>query len=704
MSERKRSDEDAADLLLEIGTEELPADVVDPARLWLGEHLSQWASENALAPGLVTTYATPRRLTVLVRNLARRQPDRTEELVGPPMRAAKDKRGEWTKAALGFAKKCGVAVDELVERPGKKDEPSLAAVVEVAGKDTAELLTAAVPDLLRRLPLPKSMKWEASGFRFSRPIRWIVCLHGKEVVPVRVADVTAANRTHGHRILSGNAAVRLSSPAGYVETLRQHHVLVDPAERRQRIVDGLAGVTHAAGVTLVADEALVDEVANLLEWPEPALGTFEEKHLALPREVLVTVLRYHQRVFAVESAPGVLANRFAVVVGTRPTSMEHVLKGNARVIRARLEDARHFHEQDRKRPLADYVPKLDDVLFLKGVGSVGDRVRRMKAALGNLPLKLAGDDKAHALRAIELCKADLVTQTVFEFPELQGIVGRSYAAADGEPQPVADAVEQHYRPRSAGDGLPEGTPAAVVALLEKADAIAACHVLGMVPKGNQDPYGQRRAAIGIVRILEERALPLGWDNLVGQSVAALHEQLGALPEGRTAADVTAAATAFVTERARVIYEDRFADDLVKAVLATGCDVPTQIVGRLEALTAARADGWFDDAAAAFKRIRNISKDEPSSAYDAAGLVEPAEKDLAAAFASAAATLDAALAGHDFRQALAVLGEIRPQVDRFFDEVRVMVDDEQVRGNRLRFLRALAEAFGRIADFTLIRGA
>jgi glycyl-tRNA synthetase beta chain len=681
-------------LLLEIGTEELPAGVIEPAQSALSEGFRKLAADLGLSHGRIRGFSTPRRLAILVESLSARQPDRTEEVLGPPLSAALDAEGRYTNVGLGFAQKVGLRPEELLTRPGKRGE-HLAATLHRAGRPAADVLAEGLPGLIASLPFHKTMRWESSGFRFSRPIRWLVALLGGEVIPFRVADVTAGRESRGHRFLS-EGRFELRDASDYEEALRERFVVADASRRREQIGESLLSVLDGP-YRVVPDEELLGVVTNLLEWPLALTDSFEEYYLELPREVLVTVLRHHQKIFAVEDTAGKITNRFVVILGTRPNDLKQSLKGYARVIRARLEDAHYFYRQDRKRPLAERVDDLGRMLYLKGLGTVLARTQRLRQAVAALADRLAPHLSAQATRAAQLSKADLTTLMVYEFPELQGMIGHYYARQDGETAEVARAVEEHYRPRFAEDALPSGDVASLLALADKADAIAGCYAVGLLPKGNQDPYALRRAAIGIIRILEDRAYDLDFRILLDAAFETLVSQNIAV-----SVDARLAAHAFVQARAKVIYAERFPDDIVDAVLATGCGVPTEIVARLKALDAARADGWFDDAAAAFKRLQNISRKETVNDYEPELLREPAEQALSEAFRQSHAELEAALRARDFERALSVLARLKPFVDKFFDDVMVMSDDLALRRNRLGLLRALAADFFQISDFTLIR--
>lgn len=679
---------------MEIGTEELPAGVIDSALAALAQKFAEMVAGRGLTYSSLKTFGTPRRLAMMISELAAWQDDRTDELLGPPVSIALDSQGKPLQAAISFAQKAGVAVEDLVVRPGKRGDV-LAAIKRQPGRPTAELLMEMLPQLVASIPFPKTMRWEESGFRFSRPIRWMVALLGEDVIPFRVADITAGRETWGHRVLAVNPVV-FTGPEGYEERLLDAYVVADSEKRLERIKVELAALSEQ-GYRVLPDAELLATVNNLVEWPRVALGEFEPKYLSLPREIIITVLRHHLKVFSIENTEGQLINRFAVVLATEPASLEHALKGFVRVIRARMEDAQYFYREDCKLPLADRVKDLAGMLYLKGLGTALDRSKRLETCASDISERVAPDLQPQARRAAQLCKADLTTLMVNEFPELQGVMGYLYALHEHEQQEIAVAIKEHYQPRWAGDALPSNTVGSIVALADKADAIAGCYALGLIPKGSHDPYALRRAAIGILRIMEQTRYKLGFRGLL----AIAFESLAA--QGVSAgAGVREDAETFVEGRVRALFADRFPEDLIDSVLAIGCDVPYEIAARLQALHAARKDGWFDAAAAAFKRIQNISKDQPDADYNADVLVEPAEQALIASFQESKTEIETAVAAEDYAQALSLLARLKPRVDSFFEEVFVMAEDPEVRRSRLGLLRSLAACFAFIADFTRIQ--
>jgi len=644
--------------LLEIGSEEIPDWMIASAL----DHLKS-AFERMLAdlrlPGTVDWVdGTPRRLALLASGLAGRQADLEELVSGPPKAAGEG-------AALGFARKNGVTVDQLEIQPTPKGD-YYAFRRRIAGRAASELLAAAAPDLILGIPWPKTMCWTGKGGpRFIRPIRWIVALLNGAVVDFEVAGVRSGDRTSGHRRF-GRKTIRVSV-AGYVEQLRKNHVLVRASERRARIEAGLAGVR------VKPDPGLLDTLTYLTEWPTPVVGRFDEAYLDLPAEVLVTVMRHHQKYFSVEREDGSLAPGFVAVMNVPADPDGLVVSGNERVLRARFNDARFFWETDQKKPLRDRVEDLKHVTFQRNVGSYHLKMTATLALLDEL-----GDVPAAARRAVELCKCDLTTEMVKEFTELQGVVGGLYARAQGEGEDVAAAIYEHYKPVSMEDSIPATEAGRFVALADKLHTLRACFAVGMAPTGSKDPLALRRAAQGAVRILVEGGLPVDFAKLSAGD-AALDE--------------------FLRDRVRHYFRDvrGFAYDEVNAAMAAGLSNLPDLTRRLEAIRAVRPTADFEPLAASFKRIRNILEQArfEGCPVDPDLLQEDAERGLYRAMTSLR------LAGLSYREALTQIATLRPAVDLFFDKVLVNAPEPRVRANRLALLDTLRREFSRIADFSEI---
>jgi glycyl-tRNA synthetase beta chain len=695
------------DFLFEIGLEEVPARMIAGAQAELQERVVKMLERERLvrSGAVVNSFATPRRLAVWVKDVAERQEDVTEELVGPSVKIAY-KDGVATPAAAAFAKKAGVDVAALKTVTNAKGEYLAASSVK-AGRSAAEVIAAEMPKELAGIYWAKNMYWRpGKPERFVRPVRWMLAMLGAEVVPVSFGGYEAGAVTYGHRVLFGDAAIALGSPGEYADALLSGFVIADVEVRRQRIRKALdkvtrAGDTNGSGLRWREDHGLVDKLTQLTEWPSVVLGGFEKEYLALPEEVLVTVMRDHQSYFAVEDKDGKLAPHFLAVLNTETdeAGMAVIRHGNERVLRARFNDARFFWEFDQRVSLVERVQLLEHVTFQKDLGSYAKKTERVQALaekLGTLARdrKLAVD--LNALReAVKLSKTDLTTELVKEFTELQGVVGGLYARAQGFPGAVGDAIYDQYKPESMEDEVPRTAEGALLAISDKADTIAGMFGLGLEPTGSKDPFALRRAANGIVKILAETRVPLG--------LAEIAER--ASNSGETASKMQA----FFVERLEFYLREvrRQAYDVVKAVLAAGADDVRDAVARAEAVTVVRGSDDFAAVSSAFKRMKNILSQAiekgiaASPNVDAALLTEPTEKALAERSAELAGRVRAFGAEKNYGAALEQIATLRPQVDAFFESVMVMAPDEAVRANRLALLQKVLGDFSGIADFSEI---
>ena len=692
----------ARDFLVEIGTEELPPLALPELERAFADGLRAGLKEAALSHGEVRTFATPRRLAVLVRDLASAQSAQSIRLKGPPVTAAYGKDGAPTPAALKFAEKCGVGVDALKRVTEGKGE-FLFFEGTKPGLATPALLPPIVQRSLDALPIPKRMRWGASDAEFVRPVHWLVMLFGGEVVPARILDTEAGRHTRGHRFMGKRTPLPLATPADYSKTLFDDFVMADFAARRERIRERVAEAGENLRGHALIDAELLDEVTALVEWPDAVAGNFEARFLELPREVLISTLQEHQRYFPVETRDGKLLAHFVTVSNIRSLDSAKVQSGNERVVRPRLSDAAFFWSQDRKQPLAERLGALDAVTFQAKLGSIGDKVRRVATLAGEIAL-LIDSDKLRAVRAAELAKCDLLTSMVGEFPELQGIMGRYYATADGEPAEVAAAIDEHYMPRGAGGALPATGSGTAVALADKLDTLAGIFAIGQKPSGTKDPFGLRRAAIGALRILVEKKIDLDLRALVTRAAA-----LQPVQNAATAGELWD----YLVERLRAYFIDgaqagnvAITTEMFDAVRASEPVSPLDFGARLQALGRFLALPEAASLTAANKRISNIlRKAEPGTggAVDTGTLRESAEKALHEALAAVVVDTDRALAKRDYATALARLATLRPAVDGFFDTVMVNAEDQNLRRNRLALLAALRRQFTRIADLSCLPG-
>ncbi|HEU4623550.1 MAG TPA: glycine--tRNA ligase subunit beta [Steroidobacteraceae bacterium] len=701
------------DFLVEVGTEELPPKALRELELAFASGVTSGLAAVGLAHGQMQSFATPRRIAVLVKRLVSRQPQQNIKRRGPPVTAAFDARGQPTRAATAFAESCGVPVSELQKLEEGKGQ-FLFYIGTKPGTDAVVLLPGIVQAALDALPIPKRMRWGSGDAEFVRPVHWLVMMYGKDVVPASVLGVPAGNTTRGHRFMAPKE-IRLTSPAGYAKALRDRgKVIADFVERRTVIRDGVAAKAEEVGGRAVMDDALLDEVAALVEWPVPLAARFEERFLDLPREVLIATLQEHQRYFPVENASGALMAWFIAVSNIESLDPAQVRAGNERVVRPRLADAAFFWEQDRKLPLAARREALDKVTFQAKLGSLGDKVKRIRALASEIAASLhegeapnGGDPRALAERAAELCKCDLLTALVGEFPELQGVMGGYYAQADGEAPEVAIAIREHYLPRGAGDALPSTNIGVAVSVADKLDTLAGIFAIGQKPTGAKDPFGLRRAAIGVLRMLIEKQLDLDLRGLIERAVALQPVQ---------AEHVADEIYEYVMERLRSYYLDGTAlqtpgqrtitTEMFDAVLATRPRSPLDFDARLRALSAFLEMPEATSLTAANKRIANIlrkSDDVASTEVDIAVLREDAEIRLFDAVRGLRESVSAATARREYTAALGQLAQLRPAVDGFFDQVMVNAEDPKLRANRLALLAGLRGLFGGVADLSRLPG-
>jgi glycyl-tRNA synthetase beta chain len=722
------------DFLVEIGTEELPPKALRLLEQAFAADLVSALAKAGLKHGEVQSFATPRRLAVIVRRLAAHQPDQKIERRGPPVNAAFDAEGLPTRAAQAFAASNKVAVEELQRREEGKGT-FLYYVGVKAGAPAMELLPMLVQNAIDALPIPRRMRWGAGEAQFVRPVHWIAMLYGKDVVAATLLDTPSGKLTRGHRFHAPKP-LALSSPSVYERTLRDRgHVVASFEARRTLIREGTAALAAGLGGRALTRDALLDEVTALVEWPVPLAGRFEERFLSLPREVLISTLEDHQRYFPVEDAEGRLLPCFIAVANIESRDPEKVVEGNQRVVRPRLADAAFFWEQDRKSPLAARADGLAKITFQAKLGSLADKSRRVAALAEDIASATgrsganSADPTLPARRAAELCKCDLLTAMVGEFPELQGIMGTYYALADGEDTEVAMAIREHYQPRGAGDELPTTHTGTTLAIADKLDTLTGIFAIGEKPTGTKDPFGLRRAAIGVIRIAIEKRLELDLPRLLGRAVALAREDIGksAAAAGKpvpplATEGVATAVYDYVLERLRAYYLERsegtadapasrgppasITTEMFDAVLATRPASPLDFDARLKALSAFLTMPEAASLTAANKRVANILRKAGESApaeVDAQVLQAPAERHLFEALRERRDDVSTATARKDYAASLTLLAQLRPAVDAFFDQVMVMDENPQLRGNRLALLAQMRELFAGVADLSRLPG-
>ena len=704
------------DFLVEIGTEELPPKSLLNLSAAFAEGVAKGLKDAGVAYKSLEAFATPRRLAVRVKKLVEQQPDRPFEKRGPPVKAAFDASGAPTQAALAFARGCGVEVSALEKIETPKGEWLVFRGTE-AGARTVDLLPGIVTASLDALPIARRMRWGAGEAQFVRPVHWVLMLWGKDVVEAEILGQKAANLTYGHRFMAPKA-LKISSPASYVGTLlKRGKVMADVNARRDSIRAGVTAAAEQLDGIAVIDDALLDEVTGLVEWPVPLAGRFDPQFLELPPEVPIATMQEHQRYFPVRDAQGKLMPWFITVSNIESRDPSQVIAGNERVVRPRLTDAAFFYRTDRQKPLSARVEALKRVTFQTQLGSQHDRSERVRALAKSIAAAIGGDP-ALADRAAELSKCDLLTNMVGEFPELQGLMGRYYALHDHEPAEVAEALREQYLPRFAGDTLPATSTGMALSIADKLDTIAGIYATGQKPTGTRDPFGLRRAALGLLRTSIERRLDLDLLQLIGHAVAAagadmarvatgLGKPVVALDAGKLAVEVYD----YVIERLRAYYVEGTADITVSveafdAVLATRPASALDFHARLRALVQFLQLPDATSLAAANKRIANILKkvSEPVGAtVDESQLIDPAEQVLAEQVVAIARDVEPLFAARDYTPALQELAALRKAVDDFFDSVMVNADDPALRANRLALLNRMRGLFMRVADLSRLPG-
>ncbi|NJD32497.1 MAG: glycine--tRNA ligase subunit beta [Gammaproteobacteria bacterium] len=689
------------DFLVEIGTEELPPKSLLTLAAAFADGIAKGLKDAGLEHGAVERYATPRRLAVRVRRLADQQPDRAIEKRGPPLKAAFDAQGAPTQAALAFARGCGVEVSALERLETPKGVWLVHRGTE-AGARTVSLLPGIVQASLDALPIAKRMRWGAGEAEFVRPVHWVLMLFGREEVPCEVLGVRAGTVTYGHRFMAPRA-INISSPAAYVPALHKRgRVMADIHERREAIRQGVTVTAQRLNGVAVIDDALLDEVTALVEWPVPLAGRFDAQFLELPPEVPIATMQDHQRYFPVRDAQGRLMPWFVTVANIESSDPAQVVAGNERVVRPRLSDAAFFWASDRQHRLEARCEPLKRVTFQTQLGSLHDKTERVRRLARSVAESIGGDPSL-ADRAAQLSKCDLLTAMVGEFPELQGLMGRYYARHDGEPAEVCEALREQYLPRFAGDDTPATRTGMAVAIADKLDTIVGIFATGQKPTGTRDPFGLRRAALGLLRTAVERRLDLDLDRLIGEALAALP----------FAAQESAAREIYdyIFERLRAYYLEGDAEfsittEMFDAVLATRPVSPLDFDSRLRALAGFLRLPDSQSLAAANKRIANILRKaaEPvRESVDDDLLRDPAEQILAEQIDAVGRLVEPMFAARQYTEALQKLAVLRKAVDDFFDSVMVMAEDPALRANRLALLRRLQSLFMHAADLSRLPG-
>jgi len=683
------------ELLLEIGTEEIPAAFLPKAIEDIKKIAESHLSENRIGHGNTRAMATPRRLCLCVENVAEKQEDQVLEKLGPATRVAFDDDGNPTKAVLGFAKGQGVDIADLETVTTEKGE-YLCARKKIEGRETKQLLSEILPILITSLPFKKSMRWMNLDIRFARPIHWITAIFGGEIIQFKIENITSGNESRGHRFMNPEP-FEVESCTDYLKKTKEHFIIVDPAERRNIIVEETRKAAEEVSGSIFESEELLEEVTFLVEYPSVVRGSFEEEYLSLPKEVLTTSMIAHQKYFPVVDGTGTLLPYFVTINNTVARDPSVVAAGNEKVIRARLSDARFFFDEDQKIPLEEKLEELKHVVFHSDLGTSYEKVTQFRKLADYITDKVNPTLKARVLRAAILCKADLEMQMIYEFPELQGIMGREYALIQGEDPVVATAIYEHYLPTAAGGDLPETDEGAIVSIADKMDTIVSFFAINIIPTGTADPYALRRQALGIINIILTKNYLLQLDDLIDRSIAILGEKLK-----RNADDIKRDVLEFFKGR----FENQLISqghpyDVVDAVLSIETTDLVKAMRKIEAMESFKRHPDFGPLAIAFKRVGNILKEFNEGKVDTSLFEMDEEKTLHDAYMAISKKARGAIDADNYAEALVEMARFRKPVDDFFDTVLVMAKDEKIRFNRLSLLEEISELFHRIADFSKI---
>ena len=689
----------AKELLLEIGTEEIPATFMPKALKDMERIITREFSEKRIGHGLIKTMGTPRRLILSVEDVNERQEDQLLEKMGPSTKVAFDEKGKPTKAAIGFARGQGIDVSELeIIRTPKGEQ--VCSRKKITGENTKTILSDLLPRFILSIPFRKSMRWMDMDVRFARPVHWILALFGDEIVPFRIENITSGNTSRGHRFMAPEP-FEVNGFEDYLEKIKKRFVVVEPGERKNIILNESAKAAKDIDGFVLENEDLLEEVSFLVEYPSVVRGSFDREYLGLPKEVLTTTMMKHQKYFPVVDTHGDLLPYFITINNTLARDPSVVVRGNEKVIRARLADAKFFFEEDRKIPLEDRLEDLKDVVFHSSLGTSYEKVERFREIAKDISTKIVFSSSESSLATVDmtatLCKADLETQMVCEFAELQGIMGREYALIQGEDPIVAKAIYEHYLPVSAGGALPETDEGAIVSIADKMDTIVGFFGINLVPTGTADPFALRRQALGIINIIIDRDYRLELDELVDKSISILTEKLKRTPEEAKSDVMNFLRGRFENQ----LISQGYSYDVVDAVLSPGVSDIVQSLRKIEAMEAFKKHPDFEPLAIAFKRVVNILKDFEGGSVDTAVFDSSAEANLYHTFADIRERTNGCIDEGRYSDALSEMASLRKPVDTFFDEVMVMAEDEKIRLNRLSLLKDISKLFYRIADFSRI---
>ena len=690
----------AKDLLLEIGTEEIPARFMASAIAQIREYAHDLFKEHRIPFDTINVYGTPRRLALLVTSLGEEQSELEEEVKGPAVKAAFDTDGNPTKALLGFAKSQGVNVEDILRKEIANVE-YIFAVKKMLGRPSKIFLPELLMQIIQKITFPKPMRWAYSEFKFARPIRWMVALFGDEILPLTIENVTADRFTYGHRFLS-KGKIQIQEPAEYVEKLRAEYVIVDQQKRHDQIWHDIQELAAKEGGKVMVDPDLLEEIAFIVEYATPLCGKFDESYLQLPKEVLITPMREHQRYFPVYDSKGELLNKFIAVRNGTEKHLEIVTAGNEKVLRARLADAKFFYQEDLKTPLEAKLSKLSGIVFHELLGNLDSKVKRIGKLAKFIAEKI--DFSLDVLVAVEraglLCKADLVTNMVYEFPELQGIMGKYYAIADGESDMVAQTIEQHYQPRFAGDALPILPSAIALSIADKLDNLVGFFAVGIKPTGSQDPYALRRQALAIANVIINRNLKIDLWEIAEKAYALYQEQNIALKVAP--AEFLSDLQNFMRQRLQgIIAEKEVSYDVIDAVLSANFGNISDTAEKALVLMSLRSNPAFEALITGYTRAANLAKKATTSEVDTQLFVEEVEGELYDALLRVKKNIQPPLSASHFQQVFSIIATLREPIDNFFNKVMVMAEDEKIRNNRLALLAQIKDFINGFADLSKV---
>lgn len=686
----------AKEFLLEIGIEEIPTGYVSSTLSQMEKNFADKLNDLRIPFDTIRTFATPRRLTLYIEKLEEKQLDYEAEVLGPPKKVSVDEEGNFTKAAEAFANSQGISVNGL-KIISKDKKEYVGYIKKSAGQETKSILPELLVDFILSLNFPKSMRWGKGDIKFVRPIHWLLCLLGGEVIDFSIGDIKSGNTTRGHRFMA-NFEFSVSSFNEYRDGLYKNYVVLDTEERKKIIISEAERFAADLNAVIDKDEELFETLAYLVEFPVPMLGQFEERFLKLPKEILINTMKKHQKYIPILKSDGSLLPYFVIVSNTKVDNPQVVINGNSKVIRARFSDAEYYFEKDKAIPLESRIEALKKVVFQDKLGSYYEKTERVVQLTDFIAEQISPEKRGLIKRAALLCKADLVTGMVYEFPSLQGIIGGELTSLQKEPSEVSKAIYEHYRPQSPDDSIPSTLCGVILSLADKIDSLVGFFSIGFSPKGTADPYGLRRQAIGIIRLILEAGLSIDYTQLIRFAYESLKEK-AKLPYDKLLSDVTE----FIENRFYYQMEMKgYSSDIINAVIATH---PVNLLNAkkiIEIMDRESKESYFADLVLAFKRVANITKNFTDKNYSTELFKEEVEKQLNVAYINASEALKKATDASDFELIPKILAQLKPVVDSYFEKVLVMDKDEAIKNNRLAFLTSLRNMFEKIMDITKVQ--